>query len=326
MRQIRYSKLRDSEVIIAPNRLNRPTNMQKTLDDCYTIFECPFEAGNEKDLPKEIFSIKDKDANWLVKVVPNLYNALDIDEKNYSKRDGFFTYKSGFGAHEVIIETPLHDITVDKYTNKMWVNYLKSIKYRLDDLSKDIRLKYIQVFKNHGFKAGATLKHPHSQLIATPFVPIQIKQEFKRCKSYFKTHKRTLLFDMVSEEIREKKRIISQNEDFVAFAPFASLYPFEIIIAPKKDISSVAFLNSDQKIKLAKILQIVYKKLYATLGDFHYNMIFKNSLKDKRYYTFYINIIPRIYTIAGFELSTSMQINPISPELAVEKLNQKALL
>ncbi len=324
MNKIRYCKLRDTKVIIAPNRVNRPTNF-KVQSDSDDISLCPFEKGNERFLTKEIFSIKDENNNWSVKVVPNLYNVLDIGVENYSKREGFFTYESGFGAHEVIIETPLHDITMDRYTKQMWSDYLEAIKHRLEDLSKDKRLKYIQVFKNYGFRAGATLKHPHSQLIATPFVPKEIKREFKRSKRYFKTHQRALLDDIIYEELRVDKRVIYKNSNFVAFAPFASLYPFEIIIAPKIAISSMIYLDYEALVDLVEVLEIVYKKLYKTLGDFHYNMIFKNALEDIDYFRSYIHIIPRIYTLAGFEISTGMRVNPFSPELVSKELSKKEL-
>jgi len=321
MSTIRYCKLRDTDVIISPKRLHRPTQFH-TPTDHYDLDECPFEVGNEDATPNEIYSIKDKNGDWITRVVPNLYNALDINEENSSKREGFFTSKSAFGAHEVIIETPSHDKTVDRYTLENWEAYLKTINHRVEDLSKDERLKYIQVFKNHGSRAGATLRHPHSQIIATGFVPNEVKNELQRAKDYFQEHNRTLLQDIISEELRIGQRVIYENNSFVTFAPFASLYPFEVIIAPKKHLSTMAELNSSEVHQLAQILKNIYKKLYTTLGDFHYNMIFKNSPTITEHYTFHIQIIPRIYMIAGFELASEMRINPVSPEVATKKLKE----
>ena len=321
MSTIRYCKLRDTDVIISPKRLHRPTQFN-TPTDHYSIDECPFEAGSEDSTPNEIYSIKDKNGDWITRVVPNLYNALDIGEENSSKREGFFTSKSAFGAHEVIIETPSHDKTADRYTLENWEAYLKTINYRVKDLSQDVRLKYIQVFKNHGSRAGATLMHPHSQIIATGFIPTEVKNELKRSYEYYKTHNRTLLLDITNEELRIGERVIYENNSFVAFAPFASLYPFEVIISPKEQISTMNELNFSGINDLALILKNVYKKFYATLGDFHYNMIFKNSPTVTEYYTFHIQIIPRIYMIAGFELASGMRINPVSPEVSTKKLKE----
>ncbi len=321
MSTIRYCKLRDTDVIISPKRLHRPTQFH-TPTDHYELDECPFEAGSEDATPTEIYSIKDKNGDWITRVVPNLYNALDIHEENTSKREGFFTSKSTFGAHEVIIETPSHDKTADKYTLENWEAYLKTINHRVKDLSQDFRLKYIQVFKNHGSRAGATLRHPHSQIIATGFVPTEVKNELRRAKEYYKVHNRTLLLDITNEELSMGERVIYENNSFVAFTPFASLYPFEVIIAPKEQITTMDTLNQSGIHDLAQILKNVHKKLYATLGDFHYNMIFKNPPTAMEYYTFHIQIIPRIYMLAGFELASGMRINPVSPEVSAQKLKE----
>lgn len=325
MSTIRYCKLRDTDVIISPNRLHRPTQFNVPKDN-YELEECPFELGAEDATPKEIFSIKDENGDWICRVVPNLYNALCIDEEKSSKREGFFTSRSGFGAHEVIIETPFHYKTADKYTIKQWDAYLKAVIHRLEDLRLDGRLEYIQLFKNHGSFAGATLLHPHSQIIATGFVPAGVKAELQRCRDYYELHNRTLLLDMVHEELRVSKRVVFENSSFVAFTPFASLYPFEIIISPKEQICDIVEFNEANLKDASSILQDVYRRLYALLGDFHYNMIFKNlpNLKDdsSSYHTFYIQIIPRIYTLAGYELSTSMRINPVAPEKAAKKLKE----
>jgi len=319
MSTIRYCKLRDVDVIISPKRLHRPTEFDMP-DDNYTQDECPFEKGSEDATPNEIFSIKDKDGNWLVRVVPNLYNALDIEKEKSSKREGFFTYKSSFGAHEVIIETPSHDKTADKYTLENWEAYLKTINHRIEDLSQDNRLEYIQVFKNHGSKAGATLRHPHSQIIATGFIPSEVKREFKIQKEYFDKHGRSLVLDLADEELRVGRRVLYENNSFVAYTPYASLYPFEVMISPKHQISTMSELNQTKLHELAQVMQHIYKKLYGVLGDFHYNMLFKNPPKADESHTFYIQIIPRIYMLAGFELASGMRINPVTPEVASEKL------
>lgn len=326
MSTIRYCKLRDTDVIISPKRLHRPTQFTMPTDN-YTLEECPFEPGAEEATVSEIFSIKDKDGNWICRVVPNLYNALDIGAIKSSKREGFFTSKTGFGAHEVIIETPVHDKTADKYTLEQWNAYLNTINHRINDLSQDIRIEHIQVFKNHGSRAGATLRHPHSQILATGFIPSEVKAELQRSRDYYKIHNRPLLLDIANEELRIGKRVIFENSTFIAFAPYASLYPFEIMIVPKEQISDMNKLNQSQLHDGAQVLKNIYIKLYATLGDFHYNMIFKNMPNEREtccdeYHTFYIQIIPRIYMLAGYELATGMRINPVTPEMVAKKLKE----
>ncbi len=323
MSTIRYCELRDNDVIIAPNRLHRPTEFEPSKSE-YTTDECPFEAGAEESTPKEIYSKKDENGDWICRVIPNLYNALDINSSKSSKRDGFFTSKSGFGAHEIIVESRDCNKRADGYTIKEWRAYLDTICHRYEDLSKDERLEYIQVFKNHGSLAGATLKHPHSQIIATGFIPTTIEQELKRLNRYYKKYNRTTISDMAYEELRVDKRVVFENNSFIVFAPYASLYPFELFIVPKESVVDITKLYEHQLDDLSHLLLNIYGKLYAVLGDFSYNLIFKNApLRYKEEsYTFYIWIVPRIYTLAGFELSTDLRINPILPELVAKKLKE----
>jgi len=333
MSTVRHCKLRDCKVIIAPERLHRPSNFAKQEEED-DLNLCPFEKGSEEATPHDIYRIDDKQGQWICRVVPNLYKALSIEEQKYSQRLGFFTQESGLGAHEVLIETPQHDLLMNQYTLEQWQAYFKAITTRIRDLSQDKRLAHIQIFKNQGAKAGATLKHPHSQIMATAFIPPLVEIEVERQREYFKKHKRPLLLDMMHEENREGKRIIYQNNHFIAFTPFASLYPFEVHIVPKEQRADISKLHVTELKELSKALKDVYKKLYALLGDFDFNMIIKNppleiENEDPNYFhqmdqffTFHIMIIPRLYTLAGYELATEMRINPILPEMAAEKLKE----
>ncbi len=334
MSEVRYCKLRGEKVIIAPERLHRPSYFDKPKqEDDLTL--CPFEPGSEKATPDAIYTAQDKNGNWTCRVVPNLYKALSIEEHFGSKRIGFNTQESGLGAHEVIIETPQHDLNMDHYTLEQWQTYLKAAASRIKDLSHDIRLAHIQVFKNHGAAAGATLRHPHSQILATAFIPPMIEREIELQRAYFQKEKRALLIDIVSEEIREEKRVIYENSAFIAFTPYASLHAFEVIIAPKEQKSNLASLHTDTLKELSKALQNVYKKLYTVLGNFDFNMIFKNPPQQiehvnpnyfyqmDQFFTFHIQIIPRLYTLAGYEFGTNVHINPVLPEMAAEKLKEE---
>ncbi len=326
MAHIRYCNLRDTKVLITPKRAVKPYDFITEINKKQDLSQCPFEAGNESLSEKEIFSLRDENGNWKTRVVANLYNAVDIDKNKESYREGFFEYENALGAHEVLIETPQHEIGMHEYSQEQFKNYLLTIIERIKDLSKDQRLEFIQVFKNKGMKAGASISHPHSQIIATAFIPKKVEQEIKRKKEYFKKHKRPLLLDIVNEELRLNKRVISQNNTFVAFCPFASEYPFEILITRKNFVSSLKELELNEIEDLSQILQVAHQKLQKTLGDFDFNMIFKDLPTDqdniKEYTGFYIQIIPRIYNLAGYELATEIKINPIIPETASSELNR----
>ncbi len=332
MSTIRECPYSGKRVIIAPNRLHRPFELSEKIANDDDIDLCPFEKDSRSCTPEEIFSIKDKNGEWITRVIPNRYHALSIEEEESSYTEGFFTYAKGLGAHEIIVETPLHNLRADQYTIDLYRIYLRTIISRIKDLKNDTRLKYIQVFKNHGLKAGATLKHPHSQIIATAFIPEKIDIQINRCREYYIKNGRSLLLDTVNEELRAKKRIIYENDTFVAFTPYASSFAFEIMISPKIQIHSLEAINTTEKIDLARTLKSVFSALYGLLGEFDYNIVFNNAPAVRehpridyfhhiqRFFTFNIKIVPRIYTIAGYELSSGLEINPVTPESAAQKL------
>jgi len=334
----RYCRINEHWVIIAENRLIKP-DMIKVIPDKREedLKECPFEYGNESFSGNEIYAMRERGGaknsmNWQTRVIPNLYNALSIEEAKETHRIGFFERQNGLGAHEVIIETPHHHITMDQYKIQEFEDYIKTIMARIDDLERDTRLEYIQVFKNCGKYAGASMPHPHSQIIATPFIPKDIKERLRIQKSYFDIHGRSLIGDLVEEEIRLNERIIYENGTFVAFAPYASCFPFEVLIAPKLSIRKISELGTHQINDLALAMELVFKRLYRELGDFPFNMLFFNMpipsvqpeadffYRMEDYFRLTISITPRIYQLAGFEISTGMHINPVAPEVAAIRL------
>ncbi len=307
MSQIRYCLLKNTYTIIEPKRAIKPFSFK--IEENLNI-KCPFCPENEDMIKVKIHSVGD------CRVVANQYNALAIEEESFSKRDGFFEYISGFGAHEVIIETSHHKKKMCDYSIEEFKNYFLAVKNRFTDLKKDPRIKYIQFFKNSGVLAGASLYHEHSQLIALPFVPRHTIEEVKRNNEYKKNHYRSLLEDIVTEELRLNKRIVAINEEFVAFCPYGSLFPFEVIITPLKDIEKFeTMLNFNE---LASIFKRVFKSLYEVLGHFSFNIY----LRDIEGGRFYFDIAPRIYQTGGFELSSDIFINPVVPEEAALKLRE----
>ena len=329
-------------MIIAENRLHKPDLMKEAPETAQdNLKHCPFEYGNESLSGSEIFAIRDKGGprngtGWKTRVVPNLYNALSIEAEKTNRRIGFFEHRDGLGAHEVIIETPNHYARMDQYSQEDFENYIRTITARIGDLEKDMRLEYIQVFKNSGKYAGASMPHPHSQILATPFIPKEIKERLVIQKNYFEKHGRSLVGDMVDEEIRLNERIVYENATFVVFTPYASCFPFEVLIAPKTGLSKMSKLTQHQVGDLGKAMQFAFKRLYRELGDFPFNMLFFNMppmsaqndpdffYKMDDYYRFHINITPRIYHLAGFEISTGMHINPVPPELAALRLREES--
>ena len=324
MSEFRYCKLKKEWRLFAPERLRRPNdlNNKKEIHPGELIHDkCPFDMGKEQYTPNEITRVS-QDGKWKCRVVPNLYNALSINVQPESTRDGFYEKLGGFGAHEIVIETPNHDKQIWDYDYNDFVNYFTIIQERVINLQKDKRFAYLSVFKNQGENAGASMSHSHSQIIALPFVPKKIKEENEYKKEYFKEHKRALLDDLVYEELAHKKNIISQNSEFVIYCPYASEFAFEAKIVSKKKLSSLKEFNKSDMSALCDIVNEFFTLYYKALGEVPFNMIIKNAPyedydeRTKEFFRFHIEIKPRIYKQAGFELDSDISINVVLPENA----------
>ena len=336
MSEIRRDRLHDHYVLIAPERMRRPdTLLVKPSSISKDI--CPFCEGHEEMTPPEIYAIRNNQANtsgWRVRVIPNLYKAVQIELDDHSKVDGMFESRPGVGAHEIIIDTPTHDCRLAKLDTIQIGQWLSAISIRIADLRHDERLVHVSVFKNHGENAGATQTHPHTQIIALPIEPHNVLSLMEKDFQYYRRHGRGKVEDILENEVNEALRIITQRGDFVAFCPYASSFPFEVMIAPKRALSTLDDLNRDDIIHLSELLKEVFMRLDVQLGDFNYNLAFNmaplNSNFEneayfphlKKYYRMTIRIIPRIYRLGGFELSTGMLINPVEPEEAAELLRE----
>lgn len=336
MSEIRRDRLHDHYVLIAPERMWRPDTLKrvsaKTLPE-----SCPFCKGSEHLTPKQISTEtlnQDGNEEWSVRVVPNLYKAVQVELDAHSKREGMFEFQPGVGAHEIVIDTPCHDCRIshlDAADIKLW---LKSIASRITDLRKDERLIHVSIFKNHGENAGATQPHPHTQIIALPVMPHKELSLLERDLQYYRRHGRGKQQDMLDNETDAKIRIVAKRGLFSAYCPYASSYPFEVIIAPDGPFTSLDELDRDQMMNLASLLKETFDRLDKQLGEFDFNLAFRlaplnpNFENDpyfphlKKFYRFSIRIMPRIYRLGGFELSTGMIINPVTPEEAAKLLRE----
>jgi len=335
MTELRKDPIIDNWVIISTERGRRP------LD--YTIKtegkkkdSCVFCEGNEGETPPEVFAFRKKGTTenkpgWKVRVVPNKYPALQMEEKGIIVEEaGMFKKMDGLGVHEVIIETPHHHKDFDSLSINNIVLILKTYRKRYLDLSKDKRIKYILIFKNYGIDGGASLEHPHSQLIATPIIPQRIKEELRGGKEYFNHNGRCIFCDYIKQEIKSKDRLIKETEKYVVISPFAARFPFETWILPKYHSAYYEKTNDDDILSLAGIMKEILFRIKKKLNNPPYNFIIHTAPSkefstrewpdlDKKYH-WHIEIIPRLTKIAGFEWGTGFYINTTSPEEAARIL------
>lgn len=345
MRELRFDPLRDRWVIIVPDRARRPsdylieTGAGESGDT--RAAACPFCEGNEAKTPSEIQAIRPTGTppntpGWRVRVVPNKFPALRIEDQAVRYGVGIFDVVSGAGAHEVIIETPDHtrslaDLPVEWITDVLWC-----YRERIRDLYRDSRLRYILVFKNHRREAGASLVHTHSQLIATPMVPPTVKQELKICREHFVTKERCFICDLIRQERSQGERIVYQSDDFLVWAPFASSFPFETWVLPTRHGHDFSRLSDEELRALAPVVKVSLLSLKNLLNDPPYNFVLHTSPPPfKRpghadYWTsiefdyhWHIEIVPRLTRIAGFEWGAGLFINPTPPEAAADYLRRE---
>ncbi len=327
MPELRREPVSGRWVIVSTERAARPTDFRTQSQIIKSNF-CPFCEGNEDKTPPEIMAYRDNGANantggWRVRVVPNKFPALRIEGEQNKRGEGVYDVMGGIGAHEVIIESPEHIQSLTALDNCNIEEVLICYRDRLVDLRRDKRFVYGLLFKNVGCSAGATLEHTHSQLIVTPIVPQLVSIEMENAETFYKSNGRCLFCDMIQQEIDTDSRIIISTDNFVAFAPYASRFPFETWIVPKKHESHYENLQDFQTEELAYVLKSALTNLEATLDFPSYNYIIHSTpfnISESEYFHWHMEIIPRLTNIAGFEWGTGFYINPTPPELAAELL------
>ncbi len=288
---------------------------------------CPFCSGNEDRTPPEVYAIREEgEANspgWQVRVVPNKFPALIIEGELERRGDGIYDVIEGIGAHEVIIDSPEHNLGLADIAPSQLEAVISAYQQRLLDLEKDSRFRYILIFKNHGAAAGATLEHTHSQLIATPIIPKRVIEELEGVRAHHALKERCIYCDIVNQELRDKLRLIEENESFVAIAPFASRCPFETWILPKQLSGHFAHISERERGELAKLLGDVLRKLKIALDDPAYNFVIHTTpINDDQEWLFHwhLEIMPKLSKVAGFEWGSGFYINPTPPEAAAAYL------
>jgi UDPglucose--hexose-1-phosphate uridylyltransferase len=329
MPELRKDPIYGRWVIIATERSRRPSDFAPEERRAIGGF-CPLCEGNEDRTPPEVLALRDNGTpsnspGWLLRVVPNKFPALRIEGELDREGEGIYDKMNGIGAHEVVVETPHHHETVATLPLKAVENVLWAYRERIVDLRRDDRLRYVMVFKNYGSAAGASLEHAHSQIIALPIVPTRVREEIEGTKNYFLYKDRCVFCDIIRQELRQRTRVITENNGFVSIAPFASRFPFETWIVPKTHQPSYELMEGSFYGQAAEILSETLRKLKQVLDDPPYNYIIHTSSspeQDRDYYHWHIEIMPKLTKVAGFEWGTGFYINPTPPEEAAKYLRE----
>jgi UDPglucose--hexose-1-phosphate uridylyltransferase len=328
MPELRRDPIVGRWVIIATERAKRPSDVPRLAGSSSSAL-CPFCPGQEDKTPREVFATG-RPANsppngpgWKVRVVPNRYPALMIEGDLEREANGIYDRMNGIGAHEVIIETSQHTRDLGSLTDGEVAEVLLAFKARVVDLRNDLRFRYVLLFKNHGPAAGATLEHPHSQLIALPVTPRQVQEEIEGAKRHYDHRERCIFCDIVMQERKDRSRLVLENDDFVVLSPWAPRSPFETWIVPKRHESNFEAESKERLAYCAQALRSTLKRIGAALGNPPYNFIVhSNPLRDPSSpsYHWHIEVMPALTHVAGFEWGSGFHINPVPPEEAAEFL------
>jgi len=325
MPELRQDPASRDWIVIAAERAKRPDEFKTTKKPrprAAYVAGCPFCEGNEALTPPENFAIRESGEpntpGWKVRVVPNKFPAL-TPTGSITRRveSGFFRKTDGVGYHEIIIETPRHDLNMATMDVAQLEQVVFAYRQRFNELKGDTRVENIIIFRNHGKAAGTSIIHAHSQLIATSVVPNLLRERIEAATNYYDDIGRPLLGDILEKEMEVGTRVVDENHTFVAFHPFAPRQPFETWIVPRKLQASFGHIDDDECRHFARILQRALYRLYVGLGDPDFNFAIHTApVHDENlsYYAWYLQILPRITTPAGFEIGSGMSINATFPE------------
>ncbi|OIN98067.1 galactose-1-phosphate uridylyltransferase [Candidatus Desantisbacteria bacterium CG1_02_38_46] len=319
MSELRQNLATKEWVIIATERAKRPEEFKSRKEKKeLPAFNpaCPFCPGNESNTPGETLRISD-DGGWKVRSFPNKFAALSKEGERRRKIEGIERWLNGVGIHEVIAETPLHNLTTALLPVENIELILGAYRARYLDILNDPRIELIIIFKNHGEAAGTSLEHPHSQLIATPVVPTQVRNRLEDAMRYFDDTGECVYCKMMAEEIKAKERILIETEHFISFVLYAALSPFHTWILPKRHTSSFGDITDEEIKDMAGILKNVLARFYYGLDDPNFNYVIRSAPTGggvKEYFHWYLSIVPRLTKTAGFELGSGMFINISMPE------------
>ncbi len=331
MSEIRQDPTTREWVIIAPERAKRPQHTSKrTLPQDLPSWEesCPFCPGNESQTPDTVLMLplSAQASAWQVRVVPNRFGALGISGDLTRTEEGhLFRRMDGVGINEVIIEARSHNTPMALMTQGQVETVLMAYQLRYNALKKNRKLKFITIFKNHGWASGTSLLHSHSQLVATPIAATYYRKKSEVATEYYDDVGKCLYCDLISEELKRGERIVAETKEFVVLHPYASRVPYEAWIIPKRHRASFGLLPTNYLGELSTLLRDYLLCLYQKLDNPAFNYMVDTSSTDDEddpYYHWHIRIMPRLTTIAGFEMGSGIYINTAMPEDTAKSMKQ----
>lgn len=328
MAHLRKDPITKRWIITSTSRSAKPSDyvsVNNPIEDSAST--CPFCVGREDKTTKTILSIMDKQGNWKARVVPNKYPVLSADSAEDCPCDDNLLYElqAAVGYHDIIIEHPLHNFDLYDATTEEIDTIFDIVVQRLNILANKPNMQYSLYFKNFGSDAGASLVHSHSQIITTPFIPIQMLESIHGSYEYYSKNIGCIYCAIIREEQKRGIRVVAENEMFIAFCPFASRSPYQISILPKEHYDSILSIEGHTRYLFSSIVHEVFSKIHKVLGKPAFNYVLSslpNHIRASYSSSFHwsFEILPKLSKLAGFEMGSSVYINSVLPEHAAEML------
>ncbi len=310
MIELRKDYILNRYVLVSESRGKRPHQFKAKVKEEVPEEKRFFCPGHEDSTPEEIMRLPDGKGGWKVRVFPNKFAAAEMKGNPEIRTDNkYYTFSSGYGKHEVIVETPDHDRQLSDLSEEEIKDVLKVYSSRIKEISQMDGIKYVSVFKNHGKEAGTSIVHSHTQLIALNIVPSLVQEELDAIKK----HDDCPYCEIIENEKKSDRRCF-ENDTFVAFCPYASRFHYEVWVFPKQHLKSITVVDDKMLMDLAEIMKKILVKLNEINAPYNYVLHYH----DDDAYHFHIEILPRLATWAGFEHSTGMAINSVRPEDAAK--------
>jgi UDPglucose--hexose-1-phosphate uridylyltransferase len=347
MPELRTDWLTGRTVLVAENRAKRPNEFassgkaalaagivagdaQQSVEAGATVPACPFCAGNEHRTPPAVYEKFDAQGHWQIRVVPNMYPAVELEEWAAGDLPDAATTSEtsavaipALGAHEVIVESPRHLALTSALSEAELCDVLAAYAARLRHWRDDGRFPYALVFKNQGQRAGASLVHLHSQLMALPVVPSAIDAELQRARDAFLRQGDCPYCRLIAQERASGERIIFDRDGYIAYCPFASWQPYEAWLLPVEHQASFEAIAPAPCSRLAGVLHLLIRRLEQLVPQAAYNMLLRTAPWTSdcdNCWHWRIELLPRIHSLAGLEMATGVHINPLPPERAARTL------
>lgn len=329
MPELRHDPITGRRVLISTEREGRPQQFVAPAVAALPL-DCPFCWGHEQQTPPAVLELRDPATDrWRVRVIPNKFPALEYLTTEEQADWRGITHEStpALGSHEVIIESPDHRSSITSLSVEHYADVLAAYQQRIAywKAQTTFAANFALPFKNSGPAAGASLEHLHSQLTVLPFVPPLVEEELRGAERHFAEHDACIYCQLIDRELAAETRIVEESEDFVAFCPFASRFPLETWIVPKRHASHFEETPASHHVELARLLRNWVMRLETLSEGFAYNYFLHSAPLDRlelNDYHWHIEIAPRLATLAGFELGGGIHINPLAPETAAARLRE----